>query len=99
MRKARSRLGAADELRSEYRFDYSKAKPNRFASQVGAASVTVVLAPDVASVFRTSASVNRLLRSVVAAIPRRSKPGPSRGSNKRMPATRAATVGKRDPRP
>ena len=60
-----------DNLRREYRFDYSRAKPNRFAPQFAAGSVAVVLDPDVASVFRTSESVNVLLRSVLAAMPRR----------------------------
>lgn len=58
-------------MRSEYRFDYSKSKPNRFASEYGEDSLAVVLDPDVASVFRSSESVNALLRSVIAALPDR----------------------------
>jgi hypothetical protein len=61
----------SDELRAEYRFDYSKARPNRFASRMGESTVAVVLEPDVAEVFGTSTSVNRLLRSVIAALPSR----------------------------
>lgn len=57
------------EMRSEYRFDYSQAKPNRFAAEFEEGSVAVVLDPDVASVFRSSESVNALLRSVIAALP------------------------------
>jgi len=34
-----------DELRSEYRFDYSKSKPNRFAVQMSERTVAVVLEP------------------------------------------------------
>jgi hypothetical protein len=60
-------------MRSEYRFDDSKAKPNRFASQFGEGSVAVVLDPDVASVFNSSESVNALLRSVIAALPDRER--------------------------
>lgn len=56
-------------MRSEYRFDYSQAKPNRFAAEFEEGSVAVVLDPDVASVFRSSESVNALLRSVIAALP------------------------------
>jgi hypothetical protein len=58
-----------DELRPEYRFNYSKAKPNRFAAGMKSSTVAVVLDPDVASVFQTSEAVNALLRSVIAALP------------------------------
>jgi hypothetical protein len=63
--------GKSDELRAEYRVDYSKARPNRFASRMSESTVAVVLEPDVAEVFGTSTSVNRLLRSVIAALPSR----------------------------
>jgi len=36
-------------------------------------SVAVVLDPDVASMFRTSDSVNNLLRSVISVMPRNAK--------------------------
>ncbi len=62
----------ADELRPEYDFDYSKAKPNPYAARLKGRTVAVVLEPDVATAFPTSQSVNRTLRSVVAAVPRRS---------------------------
>lgn len=58
-----------DEIRPEYRFDYSKAKSNRFAAAMKGSTVAVVLDPDVASIFRTSEAVNSLLRSVIAALP------------------------------
>jgi hypothetical protein len=57
------------EMRREYRFDYKKAKPNRFAEQMGTGTIAVVLDPDVAAVFKSSESVNALLRSVIAALP------------------------------
>jgi hypothetical protein len=57
-----------DTLRSEYRFDYSKSKPNRFAAKMSADSVAVVLEPDVAAVFRSSEDVNALLRSIISAM-------------------------------
>jgi len=61
-KKTRSRKTAdSDDLRREYRFDYRRAKPNRFAAQFATGSVAVVLDPDVASVFQTSDSVNALL--------------------------------------
>jgi hypothetical protein len=63
----------SDGMRSEYRFDYSKSNPNRFAAQIKNGSVAVLLEPDVASVFDNSESVNQLLRSVIAALPEDSK--------------------------
>ena len=61
-----------DDLRPEYDFDYSKAKPNPYAARMRDDTVAVVLDPDVAAVFSDSESVNKLLRSVVSAVPRRS---------------------------
>jgi len=58
-----------DEMRAEYRFDYRKARPNRFARLLKGRTVAVVLDPDVASVFQSSESVNSLLRSVISALP------------------------------
>ncbi len=62
-----------DEMRREYRFDYTKAKPNRFATQMGAETITIVLDRDVAAVFKSSEDVNTLLRSVISALPGGSK--------------------------
>jgi hypothetical protein len=59
------------DLRSEYRFDYAKARPNRFAHRARAKSVVVLLAPDVAKVFKTGESVNDALRAIMKAVPRR----------------------------
>ena len=56
--------------RREYEFDYAKARPNRFAGRPAPEPVVVVLAPDVAKVFRTPESVNTALRALVAAMPR-----------------------------
>lgn len=69
--KTTKKASKPDGMRSEYRFDYSQAKPNRFAAEYGKGSVAVVLDPDVASVFSSSESVNTLLRSVIAALPDR----------------------------
>ena len=60
-------------MRPEYRLDYGRARPNRFASKVPASSVAVVLDPEVAAVFGSSDSVNALLRSVVKAMPNPAK--------------------------
>jgi len=53
-------------MRDEYEFDYSRAKPNRFAAHLERPVVAVVLDADVASVFDSSAKVNAQLRSVIA---------------------------------
>ena len=60
---------ASDDLRAEYDFDYTKSRPNRFASRTSGPVVAVVLEPDVAAVFGTSESVNRALRAVIAGLP------------------------------
>ncbi|MBW4615719.1 MAG: hypothetical protein KME21_21060 [Desmonostoc vinosum HA7617-LM4] len=58
------------DLLPEYEFNYSKAKPNRFASQEKKAPVTVTLDSDVAEVFQTSEAVNNALRALLSAIPK-----------------------------
>jgi hypothetical protein len=58
-----------DEMREEYQFDYSKAKPNRFAEKVGQDRLIVVLDPDIAAVFQTPQSVNRVLRALITTMP------------------------------
>ena len=67
--KAAASPDASDDLRDEYRLDYTQSRPNRFASRMSDATLVVVLEPDVAAVFDTSESVNRLLRSVISAVP------------------------------
>ena len=57
------------ELRDEYRFDYSKAKANRFASRVDKGRLVVALDPDVSEVFTTPEAVNRVLRALIEAMP------------------------------
>jgi hypothetical protein len=68
------RKGSKDELKPEYRFDYRKAKPNRFAAAIPEHAVVVVLEPDVAAVFNSSKTVNSLLRSVISAMPETQAP-------------------------
>lgn len=51
-----------DEMKSEYRFDYSKARPNRFAEGYNRTRRTVVLDADVADDFPSSEAVNEALR-------------------------------------
>ncbi len=72
-----------DELRSEYRFDYSKAKPNRFAGQARPGSVAVLLDPDVAQVFKSPESVNAVLRALMATMPAAARPTARRSAMRR----------------
>jgi len=55
-------------MRTEYRFDYAKARPNRFADRMKNGAVAVILDPDVAAVFGSSKAVNAFLRSVITAL-------------------------------
>jgi len=74
MKNTSSRRGPRrGEMRREYRFDYRKSRPNRFAPLMKGRTVAIVLDPDIASVFRSSESVNSLLRSVITALPKRAK--------------------------
>ena len=66
---ANKRKTKRDTMREEYRFDYSKAKPNQFAALMSGGAIAVVLDPDVAAVFQSSEAVNSLLRSVISAMP------------------------------
>jgi hypothetical protein len=56
------------ELHPHYEFDYSRAKPNRFASRFSEESTVVVLDPDVAAVFGTSEEANQALRVLIDAL-------------------------------
>ena len=60
------------EMRREYRFDYRKSRPNRFAPLMKNKTVAVVLDSDGASI-QSPESVNSLLRSVITALPKRTK--------------------------
>jgi hypothetical protein len=61
------------DMLAEYRFNYGKARPNRFAAQIKPGSRVVVLEPDVAEVFGTTESVNAVLRALIETMPRRSR--------------------------
>jgi hypothetical protein len=65
----KKRQAASHTMRNEYRFDYRRAKPNRFAEKMAEGALAVILEPDVAAVFGSSEAVNTLLRSVIAAMP------------------------------
>lgn len=59
----------SDAMLPEYRFDYSKARPNRFAAQRAPGRRLVVLDPDIANVFTTPEQVNAVLRALIATMP------------------------------
>ena len=67
--QAAKKRKAPDEMRREYRFDYSKSKPNRFAARASQGRTVVVLDPDIAEVFTTPESVNNVLRALITTMP------------------------------
>lgn len=60
---------AVDELESEYDFDYSKARRNRFAQRANQDSMVVTLDHDVAQVFTSAEHVNAILRAIIQNMP------------------------------
>ena len=58
------------EMAPEYRFDYRKAKPNRFAVHMKDEPLIVLIEPDIAKVFKTPEQVNKALRALISAIPK-----------------------------
>jgi hypothetical protein len=58
------------EITPEYRFDYKKAKPNRFAKKMKNEPVIVLLDDDVAKIFKTPEDVNKALRALISAMPK-----------------------------
>jgi hypothetical protein len=72
MKKAparKTKAGKSGEMRAEYHFDYSRAKPNRFASRTDKTRLVVALDPDVSEVFTTPEAVNKVLRALIRAMP------------------------------
>lgn len=62
------RKSSSDEMRSEYDFDYSKAVRGKYHKRIlKEGSNVVVLEPDIAKAFPTSAAVNDALRVVLQA--------------------------------
>ncbi len=58
-------------MASEYRFDYRKAKRNRFAAKMTDNPLVVLIEPDVAKVFTSSDQVNNALRALISAMPKK----------------------------
>jgi hypothetical protein len=68
-RKSKTEPMLVAEMLPEYHFDYSKAKPNRFASHFKRDVIIVPLDPDIAEVFKTKEEVNRILRALITHMP------------------------------
>jgi hypothetical protein len=71
MKKQRTKARAVrrvdiDEILPEY--DFSRARPNKYASRYAEGSVVVVLEPDVASVFPGAAEANDAPRALAGII-------------------------------
>jgi hypothetical protein len=96
MRKRSSAVSdGLDDLQPEYRFDYSKARPNPYAARLRGMAVAVVLDSEVAAAFPTSESVNSALRAVL--VERRSKGkrvARRRSNNESLQRTRPAQAKK-----
>ncbi len=69
--RSKAKTSRSNGLQPEYQFDYTKAKPNRFANRVRPESVAVLLDPDVARVFQNAESVNAVLRALLSTMPAR----------------------------
>jgi len=61
------------EMAPEYRFDYKKAKPNRFATRMKDEPLIVMIEPDIAKVFTSAEQVNKALRALISAMPEKKK--------------------------
>jgi len=71
MAASRRPKSATDEMRPEY--DFSNGVRGKYASRFARAANVVVLAPDVAEVFKTSKAVNDALRSQLRRKPARKR--------------------------
>ena len=70
---SRSRGKRSEDIQPEYDFDFTKAKPNRFAGRIAKDRLVVMLDPEVSKVFTDSESVNTALRALITALPKNSK--------------------------
>ncbi|MDX6558289.1 MAG: hypothetical protein QOF72_1338 [Blastocatellia bacterium] len=70
---SKSRKKHSVDLQPEYDFDYTKAKPNRFAGRIAKDRLVVLLDPEVSKVFADSESVNAALRQMITTLPKNSK--------------------------
>ena len=67
------RRSEMEDMQLEYTFDYTKAKPNRFAGRIAKDRLVVLLDPEVSKVFSDSESVNAALRQLITTLPKNAK--------------------------
>jgi hypothetical protein len=70
---SKRRENGSEDIEPEYHFNYSKAKPNRFAGRIARDRMVVLLDPEVSKVFPDSESVNTALRALITAFPKNLK--------------------------
>ncbi|MGB4782387.1 hypothetical protein [Candidatus Methylomirabilis sp.] len=64
--KAPARRVGVDEILPEY--DFSRARPNKYASRYAKGSIVITLDPDVAAVFPGTQEANEALRTLAGLI-------------------------------
>jgi hypothetical protein len=69
VKNARARHPSSEEILPEY--DFSRARPNKYASRYAKGSIVVTLDPDVAAVFPGAQEANDALRALAGVIRRR----------------------------
>jgi hypothetical protein len=77
-KKIARRQGGSDEILPEY--DFSRARPNKYAARYAKGSIVVTLDPDVAAVFRGAREANDALRALAGVIRRHRGRRPARRS-------------------
>jgi hypothetical protein len=68
VRKASARRVEVDEILPEY--DFSRARPNKYASRYAKDTIVITLDPDVAAVFPGARQANEALRALAGLIKR-----------------------------
>lgn len=68
VRKMPARRAAVDEILPEY--DFSQARPNKYASRYAKGAIVITLDPDVAAVFPGARQANEALRALAGLIKR-----------------------------
>ena len=81
--RAKRHRNGSGEMCSEYRLDYRKARPNRFAGRLEQDRLVVVLDPDISKVFTTADSVNSVLRALIVTMPTSTNPKITHSSSRR----------------
>ena len=77
-KKVRMRQVDINEVLPEY--DFSRSRPNKYASRYAKGSIVVTLDPDVATVFPGAREANDALRALAGVIQRHQTRRPSRRS-------------------